>query len=250
MNFSASRVLSNRNLSADYYLLKVALGDASGDAIGDAVGDTVRMGQFYMIRAWEHEPVFSRPISVYDADSGSVAFVYRVVGRGTEIFAGLRPDDPISLLGPLGNGFPDAEGKVALVGGGAGIAPLYLATKQIKAAHPGSRVEVFLGFSGEPFLVKEFESAADRVVVNVGGFITDEINPSGYDQILSCGPEIMMKVLYEKCRGSGARVHVSLESRMACGVGACFVCSRPVGGSNKKVCKDGPVFPAEEVFFS
>ena len=240
MNFSSCQVVSNRNLSADYYLLKAAS------------ADTVKMGQFYMVRAWEREPVFSRPLSVYDAADGCVGFVYRTIGRGTGIFAGLRPGDSIGLLGPLGNGFPLLKGKAALVGGGAGIAPLYLAAKQIKAADPGRGVDVFLGFNAEPFLVKEFESAVDRVIVNVGGFITDEIDPSGYDQILSCGPEIMMKVLYEKCRaaGKGDRLHVSMESRMACGVGACFVCSRPVGGSNKKICKDGPVFPAEEVFGS
>ena len=238
MDFSTCRVLSNQNLSDDYYLLKVAS------------GDKVRMGQFYMIRAWKHHPVFSRPLSVYDAGKDYLSFVYRAIGRGTNIFAEQKPGASIELLGPLGNGFPDAEGKVALVGGGAGIAPLFLAAKQIKAAHPESRVEVFLGFSGEPFLVKEFEDAADRVTVNVGGFITDEIDPRNYDRILSCGPEIMMKVLHEKCRSTGAsaKVYVSLEGRMACGVGACFVCSRPVGGSNKKVCKDGPVFPAEEVF--
>ena len=236
MNFSTCRVLSNRNLSADFYLLEV-----EGK-------NPVRMGQFYMLRAWEHNPVLSRPISVYDAGNNRVAFVYRVVGRGTGVFAALKSYDAISLLGPLGNGFPDVGGKVALVGGGAGVSPLYLAAKQIKAVHAGCRVDAFLGFSGEPFLVKEFESAADRVIVNVGGFVTDEIDPAGYDHILSCGPEIMMKVLYEKCRTTGTKLYVSLENRMACGVGACFGCSRPVGGSNKKVCKDGPVFPAEEVF--
>ena len=248
MNYSACRVLSNRNLSDDYFLLEVARGDTSGDAAGDAV----KMGQFFMIRAWGHEPVFSRPLSVYDAGSGSVAFVYRMIGRGTKMFAALKSDDPISILGPLGNSFPESKGKVALVGGGAGIAPLYLAAKQIKAANPESQVDVFLGFNGKTFLVKEFENAATCVIVNVGGFITDEIDPKGYDQILSCGPEIMMKVLYEKCRSTraSARVYVSLESRMACGVGACYVCSRLIGGSNKKICKDGPVFPAEEVFFS
>ena len=215
------------------------------------------MGQFYMLRAWEHEPVLSRPLSVYDAGKGYISFIHRVIGRGTAIFAGLRAGDPVSILGPLGNGFPGAEpgsayGKVALVGGGAGIAPLYLAAKQIKAAHHSCHVDVFLGYSGESFLVREFEGAADKVTVNVGGFITDEVDPAGYDLILSCGPEIMMKVLYEKCRKADARarVYVSLESRMACGVGACFVCSRKVGGGNKKVCKDGPVFPAEEVFLS
>ena len=238
MNVCDCRVLSNRALSDIFYLLEVEC------------REPVRMGQFYMLRAWNHEPVLSRPVSVFDAGNGSIAFVYRVIGRGTGIFSALRPGDSINLLGPLGNGFPDVEGNVALVGGGAGIAPLYLAAKQIKAAHPESRLDVFLGFSGEPFLVKEFENAAGRLIVNVGGFITDEIDPSSYDHILSCGPEIMMKVLYEKCRdtGAAARVYVSLESRMACGVGACFVCSRPVGGSNKKVCQDGPVFLAEEVF--
>jgi dihydroorotate dehydrogenase electron transfer subunit len=211
---------------------------------------SVRMGQFYMLRAWETYPVLSRPLSVFDAGNGRLAFVYKAAGRGTAVFAGLRRGDRVGLLGPLGNGFPDTEGNVALVGGGAGIAPLYLGAKQIKAARDGHRVDVFLGFSGEPFLVREFESAADRVVVNVGGFITDDIDPSGYDSILACGPEIMMQVLFEKCRktGAAAKLSVSLENRMACGVGACFVCSRPVGGSNKKVCKDGPVFQAEAVF--
>ena len=249
MNFSDCRVITNRVLTADYYLLET-----------EANQPVVKMGQFYMLRAWGNDPVLSRPISVYDVGKGAngnitVSFVYRVIGRGTRLFAGLRPNDTISLLGPLGNSFPDlapdrSKGNVAVVGGGAGIAPLYLAVKQIKEAHPCARVDVYLGFSAEPFLVREFESAADRVTVNVGGFITDEVDPAGYDQILSCGPEIMMKVLYEKCRaaGVGERLFVSLEGRMACGVGVCFVCSRPVGGSNKKVCKDGPVFPAEEVF--
>jgi dihydroorotate dehydrogenase electron transfer subunit len=238
MNFSACKVLSNQRLSSDFYLL-----EAEGQSC-------VKMGQFYMLRAWEHYPVLSRPISVFDAANGRISFVYRAVGQGTGIITTLKSGDTVSLLGPLGNGFPDVEGTVALVGGGAGIAPLYLAVKQIKAAHPGCCPDVFLGFSGEPFLVREFESTAGRVIVNTGGFITDDIDPAGYDHILTCGPEIMMKVLFEKARNAGAKasIHVSLENRMACGVGACFACSRPVGGSNKKVCKDGPVFPAEEVF--
>ena len=98
--------------------------------------------------------------------------------------------------------------------------------------------------------MEEYRAIADRLTVNLGGFITDEIDPLGYDWIFSCGPEIMMKTLWEKCRaaGVGDRLFVSLESRMACGVGACFGCSRKRVGGNKKVCRDGPVFPAGEVF--
>ena len=231
-------VLSNKHLSGDFYCLETYY---DGQA---------RAGQFYMLRAWEQYPVLSRPISVFDAEKGRLAFVYKVVGQGTGIFARLCPGAQVCLLGPLGNGFPDAAGKVALIGGGAGIAPLYLGAKQIRAAHPESDVDVYLGFSEGAFLVDEFKSAASRVIVKEGGFITDAIDPTSYDHILTCGPEIMMKTLFEKCRKTGAKakVSVSLESRMACGAGACFVCSRPVGGSNKKICKDGPVFPAEEVF--
>ena len=82
------------------------------------------MGQFYMLRAWNEYPVLSRPISVFDADPETVSFLYKVVGKGTEIFAGLKAGDEITLDGPHGNGFPEVKGKVALVGGGVGIAPV------------------------------------------------------------------------------------------------------------------------------
>jgi dihydroorotate dehydrogenase electron transfer subunit len=240
MDFSVCRVLSNRKVSSGFFLL-----ETTGT-------DSAKMGQFYMLRAWENYPLLSRPLSVFDSGGGKLSFVYKVAGQGTKIFSNLKKDDPVSLLGPLGNGFPAVTGNAALVGGGAGIAPLFLAAKQIKASDPGGRLEVFLGFSAEPFLVREFESAADRVITDVGGFITEKIDPAGYDHIFSCGPEAMMKALYEKCKAAGAgdRLHVSLENRMACGVGACFVCSRPAGSGNKKVCKDGPVFKAGEVFES
>ena len=238
MKFSSCTVIGNQPLSSGYYLLTVEY------------EQPVRMGQFYMLRAWEDYPFLSRPFSVFDAEEGSISFVYHVVGKGTAIFSGLKPGGSINIFGPLGNGFPDVQGIVALVGGGAGNAPFYLAAKQIKAANPDCRVDAFLGFSGEPFLTKQFESIADSVVVNSGGLITDEIDPSGYDHLLSCGPATMMKALYEKCKsvGKGGNLYVSLESRMACGVGACFVCSCSIDGSNKKACKEGPVFPAEKVF--
>jgi dihydroorotate dehydrogenase electron transfer subunit len=204
-----------------------------------------------MIRAWETYPVLSRPLSVFDAGEERLTFLYKAAGKGTGLFSGLRAGDRLDLLGPLGRGFPDLKGTIALVGGGAGIAPFYLGAKQIKAAHPECPPELFLGYSGKPFLTGEFKALSKRLTVNSGGFITDEIpNPSAYDYIFTCGPEAMMRAHFDKCEaaGVGDKLYVSLESRMACGAGACFVCSRETSGGNKKVCKDGPVFKAREVF--
>ncbi|GHV76151.1 dihydroorotate dehydrogenase [Spirochaetia bacterium] len=236
MSCSKAAVLSNRQVSPGFYLLSAELPDSI---------PAIRAGQFCMLRSWDTIPVLSRPISVFDAEGNRVFFLYKTVGRGTAMFSRLKPGDPITIQGPLGNGFPDIAGRIAMVGGGAGIAPLYLGAKQYKAA--GCTVDLYLGFSGAAFLTEEYREIADRVTVNVGGFITDTIDPSGYDAIFTCGPEIMMKALREKCK-SGDRLFVSLEARMACGVGACYGCSRKTAAGNKKVCKDGPVFPAEEVF--
>jgi dihydroorotate dehydrogenase electron transfer subunit len=232
------KILSNIPLPGGFFLL-----DAEHP-------NKAQAGQFYMLRAWASSPTLSRPISVFDAGEDRVSFLYKVIGTGTAAFSCLKPGDDIKLLGPLGRGFPDVEGSVALVGGGAGIAPFHLGAKQIKAAHPAARVHVFLGFSAEAFLTSEFEKRADKLTVNVGGFITDDIDPAAYDHIFACGPELMMKALYEKCKKTGCaeRLYVSLESRMACGLGACFGCSRKTSGGNRKVCKDGPVFKASEVF--
>jgi dihydroorotate dehydrogenase electron transfer subunit len=212
------------------------------------------MGQFYMLRAWGQYPVFSRPISVFDSDGETVSFLYKVVGRGTEIFSGLKAEDDITLRGPLGSSFPQVPGKIAMVGGGVGIAPFYLAAKQLEAAEADCRIDLYLGFSDRAILTDDYRKVAEKVIVNVGGFITDEIDPAGYDHIFTCGPEVMMRVLYEKCKKAGAaeagKLYVSMESRMACGVGACYVCSCRTADGNKKVCKDGPVFKGEAVFES
>jgi dihydroorotate dehydrogenase electron transfer subunit len=203
-----------------------------------------------MLRAWDRFPVLSRPISVHDADRECVSFLCKIVGQGTERFAALRPGDDLVLNGPYGNGYPQEHGKIALVGGGTGVAPLYFAAKALKK-DPASTVDLFLGFSGEEMLHREFEAVGDSLTVNVGGFITDDIHPSEYDAIFSCGPEVMMRALWKKCKAeqARARVYVSMEQRMACGVGACLGCTIPTAAGRRRVCKDGPVFRAEEVFF-
>ncbi len=235
-----AKILGNRALGENFYLLTAEQENSA------------RRGQFYMLRAWEHYPVLSRPISVFDADGGTVSFLYKVVGKGTELFSTLKEGQEITLDGPHGNGFPALPDKrrIALVGGGVGIAPLYLAARTYKEENPACTVDLYLGFSGQPVLTREFEAVADGTTVNVGGFVTDDIDPCAYDAILACGPTPMMRALYRKCTKSGAKapLYVSLENRMACGIGACLVCTCKTDLGRKKVCKDGPVFLGSEVF--
>lgn len=233
-----AEILQNERVNEDFYLMKVKEKNQAA------------MGQFYMLRAWNEYPVLSRPITVFDADPETVSFLYKVVGKEAEIFAELKAGDEITLDGPHGNGFPEVKGKVALVGGGVGIAPLYLTAKTLKKLDPDTTVDIYLGFSGEPILTDRYEQVADKVTVNVGGFVTDDIDPCQYDYIMTCGPEIMMKVLYKKCKDmkAAAPVYVSMENRMACGIGACLVCTCKTSNGNRRACKDGPVMLGNEVF--
>ena len=233
-----ARILSNEALSQGFYLMKVQGGAGA------------RMGQFYMLRAWEQYPVLSRPLSVFDAEGDTLTFLYRVAGQGTQIFSEKKPGEEITLDGPHGNGFPPVKGRVALVGGGAGVAPLYLAAKTLKGQEEVERVDLYLGFSREAILTREYEEVAHSLKVNVGGFITDDIDPGEYDAILTCGPEVMMEALYQKCRSQErpTALYVSMEKRMACGFGTCLVCTCKTDKGRRRVCTDGPVFRGEEVF--
>ena len=233
-----AQVISNRRLSQDFYLMRLA---QPNDA---------RMGQFCMLRAWERYPLLSRPISVFDSDSKTLSFLYKTVGEGTKLLAECREGDEVKTGRVLGNTFPLVSGKIALVGGGVGIAPLYLAAKTLKTNNPATTVHLYLGFSDKPLLTEQYGAVSDRTIVKVGGFITDAVDPEHYDVILTCGPEAMMRALYGKCRPSGTRLYASLESRMACGFGVCLACScgTAEGQARKRICTDGPVFLAEEVF--
>lgn len=205
-----------------------------------------RPGQFYMLRLEQgQDPFLPRPLSVFDYENGKVSFCYRVLGRGTELLSKLRAGDEIGLIGPLGNGFPLEGEKAVLIGGGLGIVPLYYLAKALKER--GSQVEVFLGYSGEPFLKEEFESVA-KTNINIGGYVTDDVDFSKQATFYTCGPEPMMRVAAKKMQGENP-LWVSLESRMACGAGACLGCSRKMKHGNRRICKDGPVFDAREVYY-
>jgi dihydroorotate dehydrogenase electron transfer subunit len=216
---------------------------------------TVRPGQFFMLRAWAMEPILSRPISVCDINERGITFLYEIRGEGTRILGSLKEDDKIELLGPLGNGFDidRIKGRIAIVAGGIGIAPMLLCAKTIKA----DKLDLYVGFKEKSYILDEFKGIVDDIYIATDygteghkGFVTDIFSPENYDCILTCGPEIMMKKVAAKCNEVGANVYVSMESHMACGVGACLVCTCKTSGGMKRTCKDGPVFPGKDVIFN
>lgn len=205
---------------------------------------TVGVGQFFMLRAWDKDPLLSRPISVHNYEDGELTFLYQVVGKGTQILSKIEVGDDVTLQGPYGNGFPDVDTDLVVVGGGIGIAPLYYTCRAFKAAHPDKNLRVYLGFRDEAYCVDSFEDVADEVIVDIGGIITNRVETKPDETFFTCGPEIMMKSLCSVVP-EGNPVYVSLEAHMACGIGACLGCTCKTSEGNKKVCKDGPVFTRE-----
>jgi len=235
-----AKILQNRPLGGGFWLMEAEL----------CAGKAPQMGQFYMLRGWETYPVLSRPISVFDASSNSVSFLYKVVGKGTSLLSNLIAGADVTLDGPHGTGWPEVRGRIALVGGGVGVAPFYLTAKTLKALDSASQIDVYLGFSDAVLLEDEYRAVCGTLTAQVGGFITDAVEVAAYDHILACGPDAMMAALYKKCLAAGVadRLWVSLENRMACGIGACLVCTCKTSGGNKKACTDGPVMRGEVVY--
>lgn len=234
----SAHVLSNDELAPGVFRLSVR---GSFD---------VEPAQFFMLRAWDLDPLLSRPMSVLDNTDDQISFLFRVRGRGTGLLGGLRPGDAISLLGPLGNGWKPLPGRLALIGGGCGISPLLHTAKAFKAC------DLYLGFKEEPFLRDAFAAIGNRVVVTSesgnGGrkdLISNVFDPSGYDACYACGPQAMLEALAWMCDSSSVPLFVSLEERMACGIGACLGCAVRTTAGIRRVCRDGPVFPAAEVIW-
>lgn len=218
----------------------------------------VKPGQFFMLRAWDQEPLLSRPISVHDVDDEKITFLYHIVGRGTQIFSKLREGDAISLLGPLGNGFDIdmLKGKVALVGGGIGVAPLNYLYKQL-SKKDDVQVSFHAGYRSQPFGLECIQGscsllniATEDACVGKKGYIIDYFEPKDYDMVVCCGPEIMMSKLIKKCEAAGVPILVSMEKKMACGIGACLVCTCKTKEGNKRSCADGPVFLGSELILN
>ncbi len=214
-------------------------------------------GQFVQVRLPSNEFTLRRPFGIAAINNEQITMFYRVVGSGTEFLTTCKVGDNINLIAPLGNGF-DLDGeKILLVGGGMGLAPLLFAAYKSKSA------DIFMGGrnSGEViFWQDEFKNCTDKIFVMTDdgsygskGFVTDflpdNLKSTSYDKILVCGPEIMMRKVAAIAKKFNIPCQVSLEKRMACGLGVCLSCSIDTTNGRKKICKDGPIFNAEEVFY-
>lgn len=207
-------------------------------------------GQFYMIKGWNGlDPFLPRPISIADLESGKLKLLYEVRGRGTHIVSKLKKGDKLSLLGPLGNTFNLKEkGRIALISGGIGIAPmLYLAKKL------SGQVDIYSGFRNQAYFLNEIKPYTKSVFISTEngstghkGFVTELFNPENYDLVYTCGPIPMIDAVLKLCKGK-VPVYVSMESRMACGIGACLGCTVETIRGMERVCKEGPVFKGEEL---
>lgn len=220
-----------------------------------------RPGQFLAMYCNDATKLLPRPISIcgIDAEAGTLRVVYRIAGEGTREFSKMKQGDTLEVMGPLGNGFTMKEGKAILVGGGIGIPPMLELAKQLSAEKT-----VVLGYRDELFLKDEFEKTAEVAVATedgsfgTKGTVIDAIRENAItgDIIYACGPMPMLKALAEYASEHDMEAQISLEERMACGIGACLGCicktkekDHHTNVNNSRICKDGPVFDAKEVVF-
>ena len=218
-------------------------------------------GQFINIFSNDKSKLLPRPISICEINElkNTLRVVFRVVGEGTVEFSELQAGDTVEILGPLGNGFPLEGEKAIVVGGGIGVPPMLELAKQLKGS-----VTAVMGYRNDDlFLADEFiDAAADVIIatddgsVGVHGTVVDAMkeNELTADVIYACGPKPMLRGVAQYALEKGIKCYVSMEERMACGVGACLGCvcqSKEVDDhsrvKNKRVCKDGPVFLSTEV---
>ena len=242
-------VLSQEQLSEDIFSMWIQTSH---------IGKEVICGQFVSIYTKDGAKLLPRPISLCEIEADRIRIVYRVVGAGTKEFSAYQAGDPIEIMGPLGNGFPLKEKKAFLIGGGIGIPPMLQLAKSLNCEK-----QMVLGYrDAQLFLKKEFEPygavyvATEDGSVGTKGNVLDAIaaNQLDADIIYACGPTPMLRALKQYAKEQGMECYISLEEKMACGIGACLACvckSKEVDEHthvhNKRICKDGPVFAAEEV---
>ena len=196
-----------------------------------------------------------RPISVCDVEGDTLTLIYKVVGEGTEAMSKMTSGTKLDVLTGLGNGYDlNMSGDTPLlVGGGVGVPPMYYLCRLL--VQMGKKPSVILGFNSKDdvFYEEEFKKLSGDVRVTtldgsygIKGFVTDAMEDLDYSYFYTCGPEPMLKALYDKTSTSG---QFSFEERMGCGFGACMGCSCKTKYGNKRICKDGPVLEKEEIIW-
>ena len=220
--------------------------------VGDTT-DITNCGQFVNIKL---DGLFlRRPISVCDCEGDTLTLIYKVVGKGTEQMAKMGVGEKLDLLTGLGNGYDlSVSGETPiLLGGGVGVPPMYMLCKKLIAQ--GKKVSVVLGFNkaDEVFYENEFKALGASVTVTtvdgsygVKGFVTDVMKDASYSYFYTCGPEPMLKAVFNTSVTEG---QFSFEERMGCGFGACMGCSCKTITGYKRICKEGPVMRKEEILW-
>lgn len=237
-------IISNRELAPNTYEMVIS-GDCSAiTAPGQFVN--IQLDGFFL----------RRPISVCDCINNRLTIIYKVVGKGTKAMAAMQRGGKLDVLTGLGNGYnlEFAGDHPLLIGGGAGVPPMYWLAKQL--LQKGAKPVAILGFNKESelFYVDEFRALGIETIVctadgsvGVKGFVTDGIKTvDAYTYTYACGPEPMLKAVYQTAETSG---QYSFEERMGCGFGACMGCSCKTKYGNKRICKDGPVLVKEEIIW-
>ncbi len=241
MKQSIFTIAENFSVAKNTYQMTL-IGDTEGIKAGGFVN--IMLDGFYL----------RRPISVCDYSESTLTIIYKVVGAGTEKMSKLEKGKKLDLLTGLGNGYDLSlsGNSPLLIGGGVGVPPLYRLCKDLK--NKGCNVTVILGFNNkdEIFYKNEFEKLGADVFVTtvdgsygIKGFVTDAIK-DGYSYVYTCGPEPMLKAVYNTINTSG---QFSFEERMGCGFGACMGCSCKTKYGNKRICTDGPVLVKEEIIW-
>ena len=245
-------VVSNANVGPRLYKITLAAPKTAA---------AIRPGQFvHLLLPGFGAHILRRPFSVYAAhEDGSVDIIYQTVGEGTRYLTEVEPGAVCSIIAPLGHGWQPQGGKSLIVGGGVGAAPLFMFTQQLVAA--GADVEVVLGAQTADMLVtradyaqllgREPIIATDDGSLGHAGFCTEpvraELARGGYDAVFCCGPAPLMRAVAGIAEEAGVACWVSMEKRMACGVGACLSCVVETQAGKRRSCVDGPVFNAKEL---
>lgn len=245
-----AKVRSQEKLATDIFSLVLYVPE---------IAEQAKAGQFVSVYSHDGSKLLPRPISLCEIDKtkGTIRLVYRIAGAGTKEFSALKENDTVDVMGPLGNGFTLKNKKAILIGGGIGIPPMLELAKELDCEK-----NIVLGFRDETFLMDEFEprgevyAASEDGKTGVKGNVMNAIKEYEIDGdiIYACGPTPMLRAIKEYAEANHIEAQVSLEEKMACGIGACLACvckSKEVDDHshvhNKRICKDGPVFDAREV---
>ncbi len=240
MRSSEAVILSNRRIALDTWEM----------VLRTEIAREVQCGQFVEVLV----PGFflRRPISVHRTEADTISLIYKVVGDGTEAMTRMREGEKADLFGPLGNGFPLLKRNITVIGGGVGVPPLVAVSEKYR--EEGYEVTAVLGFNdgASVFAKEEFETLGCRTLIatmdgslGVHGTVIDALEAAGLEPetVLACGPLPMLKAVAERYSG-----YISLEARMACGIGACMGCVvKAADGGTLRVCSDGPVFEIGKV---